>query len=332
MNKEEFIDALDRIFGSDQCAIHLYFVMKVGGVLSVKKPEINADNKQPILNSLRVDYENKKANLKEIDRHVSKISGASDASEGVLEYDLQQEPETFKIIREVYDNRERDDYFSAGNGRKFGGEDQLSNIYGFVFLLHTPDDRHITIYRKAYFVNIFKRSTRFFFDGNRIKHFDKELMNIEGKIDYLLLDNTFFIFNEKSLEKNEDIKIVMKNAAVRNLGVIANTGLTGNLDTIAERINKEPSFARKIVNFSTNSPVMTMKAAAVIAHIKENRALYGDIHIGVDNKIVLDTKKEQEAFIKMLNEDFLTSSLTGQNYDATRKRPIAKARNNDANN
>ena len=86
------------------------------------------------------------------------------------------------------------------------------------------------------------------------------------------------------------------------------------------------SFARKLSKAKENSPVISLDISNddIIRFTKTNPGLKGKFkYTEGDKNIRLDTKASKLAFIKLLNDDYLWSELTFQNYDSIAKDRIS---------
>ena len=82
------------------------------------------------------------------------------------------------------------------------------------------------------------------------------------------------------------------------------------------------TFARKLSKIREKSPVITLNISNddIINFTKTNPGLRGRFKYSEDGKqIRLDTKASKNAFIKLLNDDYLRSNLTNQEYDSIAK-------------
>ena len=88
---------------------------------------------------------------------------------------------------------------------------------------------------------------------------------------------------------------------------------------LSERVS-DVSFVRKLSKIASNSPVFTLPATSIIQFVRTHSVLseYFRFNSGED-KIMLDTKKSQDWFLKLMNDDFLHSQLTDFHYQTPAK-------------
>lgn len=92
------------------------------------------------------------------------------------------------------------------------------------------------------------------------------------------------------------------------------------------------SFARKLTKIARNSPVLqnNIPNIDVINFSRQHPALRNKMRYTTDNaQFMLDTKTSKQLFIKLLNDDFLTSELTRLYYDSLAKDFIEMEDNNN---
>jgi hypothetical protein len=90
------------------------------------------------------------------------------------------------------------------------------------------------------------------------------------------------------------------------------------------------TFARKLIKVARSSPVIlnNIPNIQIIDFTKIHPALKGKIRYNEDESMIkLHTKKSKDLFVKLLNDDFLTSELTRLFYDSLAKDGIEEEDN-----
>lgn len=90
--------------------------------------------------------------------------------------------------------------------------------------------------------------------------------------------------------------------------------LTDELDNI--------TFARKLTRIYKDSKVIGKVSNEAIINFAQTHRYFKMNPIKLTEskeKFILDTKKSKKTFIKLLNDDFLTSQLTNSDYEALAK-------------
>lgn len=317
--KDELIAALDAIIRDDSVLYVFLVVNKDGGDI-VMRANINEENGLSIKRNLIDAYTKKKEKLNGVDGDVFNIDTAVDANDGVLWYNLEDRPSTFNHLLEVKNHHvHEDDYFDVGRGHYFIDKNDLQNIKGFIFEIGRPEIGRTYIYRKKYNVDLFRRARGFRFRDGKFTLFDEDLLTIDGKIDYLLLDDEFYVFNNSVLESYDDVKVVVKNTARESVQAIDDIELVVDSGHLNERIESDFSFARKMISAIKASPVKDIEKSKILKFIDKQKDLKVIFDIQ-DGKIDLSSKKAQDAFVKLMNDDYLRSTLSGKKYEALKKK------------
>lgn len=317
--KAELIAALDAII-RENSVLYVFFIVNKDGHDIVMKANINEENGLTIKKNLIIEYKKKKEKLNGVDGDVFNIDMAVDANDGVLWYNLENKPATFNYLLEVKNHHvHEDDYFDVGRKHYFLDKNDLQKIKGFIFEIGMPGSERTYIYRKKYNVDLFRKARGFRFRDGKFTLFDEDLLTIDGKIDYLLLDGEFYVFNNNVLESYDDVKVVVKNTARESVQSIDNIELVLDSRHLKERIESDFSFARKMISAIKVSPVKGIDKRKILNFIGKQKDLKEIFDIKED-KIDLSSKKRQDAFVKLMNDDYLRSSLSGKKYEALKKK------------
>lgn len=316
MNAQELKLKLEAILGIDQIGVNVFFILKNSeDTFNIKKADIRQDAMDSLITSLTY-------NIHEIvdqissneDFRVLNLSSADDRTSAIYEYDLDERPDTFYFIDEVANHIEAG-YFSIENGNVFlFNNDRLEDIDGYIIKLGDTDN-NILLYRKNYPVNVFKQNKIYLIKGDdsQFTTMNDSFLRVDAKIDFFRLDDSVFIYNLSVLEKFSDFHQIISAEASKSIEQIDALGLVENIEILSERIN-ELSFARKLTKISTISPVFTLPKVQVLSFAQAHRMLSTAFKYSEDGNIILDTKKSQNLFIRLLNDDFLHSQLSNTDY------------------
>lgn len=316
MNVQELKSRLETILRIDQIGVNVFFVLKTeDNLFNVKKADIRQDATNTLLTSLIqsiseiVDLIDNNENFR-----VLNLSTADDRSSAIYQYDLDEQPETFGFINEVASHMEAG-YFSVDNNKVFlFNNDRLGNIDGYIIKLGDTDN-NILLYRKNYPINVFKQNKIYFVKGDdsQFTTMNNDFLRVDAKIDFFRLDDSVFIYNLSVLEKFSDFHQIISAEATNSIEQVDALGLVENIEVLSERVS-ELSFARKLTKISTTSPVFTLPKAQVISFAQGHRLLATAFRYSENGNIILDTKKSQNLFIRLLNDDFLHSQLSNTDY------------------
>jgi hypothetical protein len=116
------------------------------------------------------------------------------------------------------------------------------------------------------------------------------------------------------LERHYEFHDIIQAEATNSITNIASLSILGNIEVLQESAS-DTTFARKLSRISTNSPVFSLPAYHIIQFVRNHSVLSREFRYNQDcTKIILDTKKSQIFFIKLMNDDFLHSQLTSYDY------------------
>ena len=72
-----------------------------------------------------------------------------------------------------------------------------------------------------------------------------------------------------------------------------------------------------------NSPVLSMKREELAEKLKTHPRYRNSFQFSGDDRVILRSQKDAKEFLKMLNDDFVRSDLSGQEYDSPSKQLLA---------
>ena len=137
----------------------------------------------------------------------------------------------------------------------------------------------------------------------------------------------------KFLERKFKIYDVIRSAAVKEIKKINEYGIVQNAESL-NNLLKDTSFARKLSRISEHSPVLgKVSNNAIISFTKNYPSLKNTFKYTDDNsQIILTTQKSMMTFIKLLNDDFLSSELMRNHYDSIAKDVLKEEQNHNGDN
>lgn len=320
MTRQEFIAKLQSLIelGDDFKAL-VFFAVKGGDGITIKKANI----KQTVLNSLAVDF--KQIIQDEItkfendnERLVLNLSDRDERANVIYRYDLpDSEPSFFNSMRQVVEQHPADFYT---NERMFNFDvDSLSSIDYFITILGTEDNK-IVIYRNNFNINLLKQGRGKMYITKSGTQFDivcDDILRLDMQIDALLIENDFYILNLKYLDNNKEFATIIINRAEKSVDKIQELELVDDIEELRNRL-LELSFSRRLMRAFDSSPVTEMPKNIVLDFIRNHDKLKNILKIEND-KIKLSSKKSQDSFVRLLNDDFLFSKLTQNDYESMSK-------------
>lgn len=325
MTREEFIDSLQSIINLDvDCKALVYFALKKDGATSLKKANIQeavlADIADGYKESLRGEIEKFNADA---ERTVLNISDRDDRANVVYRYDIPDvEPSFFDKMREVAEDHPVN-YFTGERMFNFD-VDCLSDIDYFIIELGSEDNK-VVIYRNNFNVNLMKQAPgRFYFNksGTQLTSVTDDILRMDTQIDALMIGDDFLVLNLGYLDSNKEFATIIKSRAEDSINSIEQLNLVDSVDGLKDRLS-ELAFARRLMKVMDSSPVVDMPVADVLDFVRNHDKLNKVLKIEND-RISLHTKKAQDYFIKLMNDDILHSLLTNWDYESSAKNRFAK--------
>lgn len=320
MNKAELnqsLEFLNNPTGELQIILYACFEEQ-----ATKKLDIKAEDLPPI-KRLFVDSVNNAIIDKE-DHSVIALSTADERGKCFYQYDLEL-PEELQVLETVIGNDQLE-AFSFNN-------DTFADINALIIVL--ADDNHeISIYKKLSPIEVLGRGGYILWKSNqRLERFDAQLLRISPNFQVLRVGEEVIILNLNTIEKSFGFHDVIKREATIGLEAIREMSIVSNIDTLEELIDNV-GFARKLTKIARNSPVIrnNIPNANITSFSMNHPAVRNKMRYTPDgSQFALDTKVSKDLFIKLLNDDFLTSELTSLYYDSLAKDSIETENEQEAN-
>lgn len=251
-----------------------------------------------------------------------KVSDLVAEKNSIFEYDYEYD-ESPQIVKIFYDmNIESIDKYQNFNFHK----QDISKLFAYVFYLGTME-QGVFLYKQHYPVSLIKRGNRIIriIDDTRMEFYESDdLIRISSDFHLLKVNNKIYVTDISVLEKKLGFNEIITNHAERAIELIEEIGVLEEIDVLREELSNM-RIVRKLANMKESSPVFQnhISAGELINFSKTNQSLIGRFKYSADGKrFLLTTKKSKEDFIKLLNDDFLLSELTGKRYEAIGKDAI----------
>ena len=317
MTKEVLQAKLDGLIAQENCGMNLYFILHPQDDYILKKANVRYDAFDPIKEVLRDNLIQLRRMMDEPTFAVLNLSGAEDRKNVIYQYDLEEELRPISLMKEVDANLFNDGYFTADNNRVFDfNTDTFEDVDAWI-ASYGVEGNHIIIYRKTFSVNLLKQGRNLFIfkDAEQIDIIKDDIFRIDGKIDFFLLDDTSLIYNISILEKFNDFKDIVQRSARNSLQQIAAVDLVEDIAKLRERAESDISFARKLIKVTTNALILNVvDKERIIQFAREHAYLSRRLKVSADNKFELEKKSAQNLFIQLLDDAFLHSELSSNDY------------------
>ena len=324
MTKEALQQKLDGLIAQQECGMNLYFILHQQDDYILKKANVKNEALAPIKTVLRDNLVQLRQMMDEPTFAVLNLSGAEDRKNVIYQYDLEEELRPISLMKEVDVNLFNDGYFTADNHRLFDfNTDTFEDVDAWI-ASYGVEGNHIIIYRKTFSLNLLKQGRNLFIfkDAEQIDIVKDDIFRIDGKIDFFLLDNKF-----------NDFKDIVQRSARNSLQQIAAVDFVDDIAKLQERAESDITFARKLIKVTTNALILNVvDKERIIQFAREHAYLSRRLKVSADNKFELDKKSAQNLFIQLLDDAFLHSELSSNDYLSPGKDILRPNEAQDANN
>lgn len=307
MTKEE-LKGIVELSITEETGIEIYLGLKNG---ELRKANFIDEVQQEIKNVFIDDI---KKNIIETEYSIMPLSNADERKDVIYHFDYTPVPDDLKFFDDVLDPKININIFSFKR-------DKLSNIDFFLFLIG-DEENQILLYKQLATVNIYKKNSGIFVreSNNEFTRVNNDFLRIVPGFEMFKINGELYILNLKFLERKFKIYDVIESIAIKEIEKINKIGLVQNADSL-KGLLKNTSFARKLSKISEHSPVLgKIPNANIISFTKSYPRLKDKFkYTKSDSQIILSTKTTMEIFIKLLNDDFLSSELTRIYYESIAK-------------
>ncbi|MCV2402275.1 DUF4868 domain-containing protein [Marinomonas sp. C2222] len=316
---DTFKEKVSGVLSAGGCSAEFFFLLDSNEGMNVKSVDIN-DEDHAELEKIFISSVSETLLLND-DLSLIPLSSADDRKNAVYEYDLDDIPQELLNLKYVIENEDFETFDL--------NSDDLSHLEGILILLGNQDIQ-LALYKYQYPVTLLKKDNGFNLmkpkGGNRFKKLDADILKINSKFEFIKIDGKYYILDIKVLERFFGFHDAVKNVAEKGVENIKAADLVMDCAVLEARLD-DISFARKLVKSASNSPVLgKIPNEQVIGFTKNHPALRGKFKYSDDgSQINLKTKKAQNLFLKLLNDDFLQSELTRLYYDSIAKDSVDEA-------
>lgn len=193
------------------------------------------------------------------------------------------------------------------------------DIFALLFKIGS-DENYILLYQQCYAMNFLKKGSSYlslFSEGNVFKEISSNILNIHNRIDFICNKDFFIVLNVSVLEKQYAYEEVILRSA---RDVISSINFIENIEILYENLTLRD--AKRLKN-AKNEDVLVMFNTQFdkIKKFAKNHKELKELRFKED-KIELKDKKDIDALIKLLNNNYLHSKLTRTDYISISKRKI----------
>ena len=307
MTLEELRTKIEAIVQMEAIGLNVYFLLNTENGQIIKRANIIESVKTNLVTAYKYSLNQVVVNE---DLTMIDLSAADDRQTAIYLYDLEERPSFFAYFNIIQNDNEENQIplfeFDADN---------LTDLEGY-FVSIGDFENNIILYRKQMPINLFRQGKIYLVKGHNTQFdkIDKEFLRIDTKIDVLSANNSIIINNISILERHYEFKAIIEHEAEASLENINGLDILENIEVLQERVT-DTTFARKLSKISTTSPVFNLPTEHIMQFVRNHHILGNEFRYNEDEtKILLDTKKSQNFFLRLMNDDFLHSQLTNYDY------------------
>lgn len=238
------------------------------------------------------------------DLTVLPMSTIDNRADVLIGYDLADQPAGFDAIADLV--TAQPEIFSFA-------QHDIADIKALAIKISSINSS-IIFYKQLYPVSLVRQNQIMMKKvGNRFEYVNGDILKITNGFDVMLLDGEFFITNFKKFEKSFGFDEIAKRVQAQTAQSIIDLGL---VDDLKSYLIDGHAPRRDMLRVAT-SEVLNLPADAIILFATSIQAKTG--FKVENNKIQLNSKESVKRFVKLLNDDYLKSGLTMNDYDSLAK-------------
>jgi len=314
MTKQELNQAL-QFLNNPQGGLQiiLYAIFKSGG--TPKKIDIRGNDLSEIINIFKIGI---KSYIIEKDEHiVLPLSTADERGKCFYTYDLEL-PEELKYLRTVIGNDDIENFSF--------NDDELTDVDALIVVI-ADTVVEISLFKKLSPIEVIGRGGFLLRKASeRFERFDEKLLRISPRFQAIRVNEEVVIIDLNAIEKSFGFHDVITREATASLDIIKSMEIVSDMSGLQELVTNV-SFARKLTKVAKSSPVIRLNIPnnSIIEFSKKHPATRNMKYTEDECQFNLDTKVSKDLFVKILNDDLLTSELTKLYYDSLAKDGIETA-------
>ena len=202
-------------------------------------------------------------------------------------------------------------------------ENSIDQVNGLYIVIRSAN-HVISLYKHIFGVDkIYAQKSCFLVHSNEqfVKQ-QESMLRISPTFQMLCVDDDIIMTDIQKLERIMDLKAVLTNAAAQHIATIVNAKQLVTKSDLLEKVSNEPTMAKKLIHAVTVGKVFlkNISNAVIIAFAQKKGAKLNMSYQG--NQFDLTNKAEARRFIKLIDDDYLTSELTQEDYDANQKQEL----------
>ena len=250
------------------------------------------------------------------DDEVIKLSSADERKNALYYYDLDKLPPEMEKLKEISGTLNTREIFNFK-------DDGLNLIIALIVVIGN-ENHNLIMYKQQYPFSLLNRD-RYMLTPiphkNRLKRFDQDILRIDFNYQFFLWNDVVFISDIEKMEKICSFHDIVINEAQISIQKIEEMNILDNIEVLNDELD-DITFARKLTRIYKDSKVLGRVSNQAIIEFSMQHHYFKKNPLKLTDskdKFILDTKKSKETFIKLMNDDLLTSQLTNFDYESLAK-------------
>ena len=244
-------------------------------------------------------------------------SSSTKQLDAIFQYDLQEDlrPE-MQLLKQVKTIIEPDLFV-------INPENSIDQVNGLYIVIRSAN-HVISLYKHIFGVDKIYAQRNLFIvrSHDQFVKQTESMLRISSSFQMLCVDDEIIMTDIQKLERIMDLKEVLTNRAAEHIATIVNERQLVKDSVQLERVSKEPTMAKKLIHALTDGKVFSQNISnAVIIDFAQRKNAKLNMSFN-GNQFDLTNKAEARRFIKLIDDDYLTSGLTQEDYDANQKQEL----------
>ncbi|MDE7339519.1 MAG: DUF4868 domain-containing protein [Lachnospiraceae bacterium] len=250
------------------------------------------------------------------DDEIIKLSSADERKNALYSYDLDELPLEMEWLKGVSSALAVRETFNFR-------EDSLNQIIALIVVVGN-ENNNLIMYKQQYPISFLNRDRYMLtpiLHENRLKRVDQDILRIDFNYQFFLWNDIVYISDIEKMEKICSFHDIILNEAKISIQKIEEVQILDNVEVLSDELDNI-SFARKLTRIYKDSKVLGKVSNQAIIEFSMRHHYFKNNPLKLTeskDKFILDTKKSKETFIKLMNDDLLTSQLTNSDYESLAK-------------
>lgn len=202
-------------------------------------------------------------------------------------------------------------------------KDGLANIFGIIYRFGI-DGKSVTLFKLHKGFDTITRGSRTILmvpipSNDRMERLESTAVKLTGNFDLMLVNGHLIVTSIGVMESTFKVDQLIRDKAAQKLKAIEESGILKDVTKLSGALQNLP-VARKLNKASRTSTVLQLEKSVITRFVEGHLTLSEDLSIDkATHKIEIKTNKHVKVFLQLLDDDFLRSELTGEEYEALLK-------------